>query len=244
MSHLLKFTISVLLLIGLAHAQSVKEVSKSELKSIQELELFQKAQINVQQAYDAGSLYILNTVIQNNRQELLLTKDKKVIITGNAIDIQTGQQIIIPIDMSLLKGKEALTYGTGSQEYYVFTDPECPYCKKFESYYEEIKDKVKLHIFFFPLSFHENAREMSLYVLSKKNNDERIKAMLSVTPTQKEYLNRKIEGKERLKLESILDEHLGIAQSFNISGTPSVYDKDGRKISWAQLLIQYGVDLK
>lgn len=233
-----------LLLSSISYASSVTDVTKSKLKEIENLELFQKAQIKVLKVYDAGSLYILDTSIQENRQELLLTKDKLTIITGKAIDVETGRQIIIPVDMSVLNGKEALTYGTGSEEYYVFTDPECPYCKKFESFYPQIKDKVKLKIFFYPLSFHKNAREMSLYVLTKEGNEERIKTMLSITPDSKEYVNRKIDDKTRLKLEAVLDEHVNIAQNLNVSGTPSVYDKEGRKISWAQLLMSHGVNLE
>lgn len=244
MFKLLKLFVMALLLFSISYASSVTDVTQTKLKEIKNLELFQKAQITVLKVYDAGSLYILDTSIQENRQELLLTKDKLTVITGKAIDVKTGRQIIIPVDMSVLNGKEAVTYGTGSEEYYVFTDPECPYCKKFESFYPQIKDKVTLKIFFYPLSFHKNAREMSLYVLSKKGNEERVKTMLAITPNSKEYVNRKIDDNTRLKLEAILDEHINIAQNLNVSGTPSVYDKEGRKISWAQLLMSHGVNLE
>ncbi len=101
--------------------------------------------------------------------KFFLTKDKNYLISGVVVDVKTGSQISAPVDLSNLKNKEALIYGNGKDEYVLFTDPECSYCKKFESYFPLLKDKVKIKIFFFPLDFHENAKDLSFYIMGQKN---------------------------------------------------------------------------
>ncbi len=179
-------------------------LSQNEIKKIEELELFKRAQISVKKAYDVEDFYLLKVVIQGNSDELYLTKDKKNLIAGEIINTQTGAKLEVPADVSGLAGKEALTFGSGSDEYFLFTDPECPYCKKFESYFPQIEKNVKIRVFFYPLDFHKNAKDMSMYVMSKKTNAEKIKAMLSININDEDYKNRNYSNKELAELETSL----------------------------------------
>lgn len=244
MSNIIKKAFVFLLFLTVINAQEVKQLTNSEVIELQKIQLLKKAQIKIIKAYDMGSLYILNTKIQEKPQELFLTKDKKILIAGNVMNSKTGEPITAPIDLSDLQGKQALTFGTGTDEYYLFTDPECPYCKKFESYLPQIEKNVKINIFFFPLSFHENAKDLSLYFMSKESNNEKIKAMMSVDAKSKEFINRKIDKKTLTKLEEKLQIQLQIAQKLGIRGTPTLYSTSGKKVVWVNLLKKYGVDVK
>jgi thiol:disulfide interchange protein DsbC len=204
------------------NAYEPKEVTKEEIKQINNLNLLQKADIKVNKAFDMGSIYILDSIIQGKPQELFLTKDKKVLIAGNVMDVNSGDAITLPVDLSNTIGKEALTYGSGKDEYILFTDPECPYCKKLESFFPKLEKHVKIRVFFFPLSFHNNARDLSIYFMSKNTNEEKIKAMLNTNADSKEFKNRKISKDELAKLEKSLEEQMIIAQKLNIRGTGSV----------------------
>lgn len=82
-----------------------------------------------------------------NADEIYLTKDKKLILSGDLIDVNSGIKISAPADLTGVRGKEAFVYGKGTEEYFLFTDPECPYCKKFESYLPQIENKVKIKYF-------------------------------------------------------------------------------------------------
>ena len=117
------------LLLGTILNADYKEVSKNEIAQMEQLELLKKAQIKIVKAYDAGSVYILNINVQGNPDEIYLTKDKKMVLAGDVIDVSDGMKITAPADVSILKGKEAFTFGKGSDEYFLFTDPECKYCK-------------------------------------------------------------------------------------------------------------------
>ena len=115
------------------------QLSQNEIKQIEELELFKRAQITIKKAHDLKDFYLLKVIIQGNPDEVYLTKDKKNLIAGDIINTKTGAKLEAPVDVAALAGKEILTYGTGKDEYFLFTDPECPYCKKFESYFPQIE---------------------------------------------------------------------------------------------------------
>ncbi|PPK61530.1 thiol:disulfide interchange protein DsbC [Malaciobacter marinus] len=244
MTKILKLSLLVFSFLSVLNAYEPKEVTKEEIKQINNLNLLQKADIKVNKAFDMGSIYILDSIIQGKPQELFLTKDKKVLIAGNVMDVNSGDAITLPVDLSNTIGKEALTYGSGKDEYILFTDPECPYCKKLESFFPKLEKHVKIRVFFFPLSFHNNARDLSIYFMSKNTNEEKIKAMLNTNADSKEFKNRKISKDELAKLEKSLEEQMIIAQKLNIRGTPTLFNKDGKKIVWVELLKKYNIDLQ
>mgnify|MGYP001770768161 FL=1 len=244
MTKILKLSLLVFSFLSVLNAYEPKEVTKEEIKQINNLNLLQKADIKVSKAFDMGSIYILDSIIQGKPQELFLTKDKKVLIAGNVMDVNSGDAITLPVDLSNTIGKEALTYGSGKDEYILFTDPECPYCKKLESFFPKLEKHVKIRVFFFPLSFHNNARDLSIYFMSKNTNEEKIKAMLNTNADSKEFKNRKISKDQLAKLEKSLEEQMIIAQKLNIRGTPTLFNKDGKKIVWVELLKKYNIDLQ
>ncbi|MGB5792481.1 thioredoxin fold domain-containing protein [Poseidonibacter sp.] len=221
-----------------------EELSKNEIKQIEQLELFQRANIKVSKAYDVGSLYLLDIVVQGNNDQVFLTKDKKNLIPGDVINTATGEKVAIPADVASIRGKEAFVFGSGTDEYFLFTDPECPYCKKFEAYFPQIEKNVKIRVFFYPLSFHKNAKDLSIYVMSKKTKAEKIKTMLSVDVNNESYKNRKYAKGEYEKLEKELAEQMDVASNLKVQGTPAVFDKDGKKVVWVNLLAKYGIQVK
>jgi len=220
------------------------KLSQKELKEIQALPFINMAQVEVKDGSDFGSLYGLNVKVKGRMTTIFLTKDKKYLLPGDAISTQNGQPLELPIDISSTIGKEAFTFGTGKDEYILFTDPECPYCKKFESYFSQIEDKVKIRVFFFPLSFHENAKDISLYIMSQDSYSDKVKTMTSTTKNSEDFKNRNISKDKLEKLEKSLDEQMSIARGLGITGTPSVFDKNGNKVVWAQMLANYGIEVK
>ena len=245
MSYILKLIFISFLFVNTSFA-ALKEVPKSEILKLEQLELLKQNNIKINKAFDTGSLYMLNINVKGNSDEVFLTKDKNYLISGVVVDVKSGVELSIPVDLSNLKNKEALTYGNGKDEYVLFTDPECTYCKKFESFFPQIKDKVKIKIFFFPLDFHENAKNLSLYIMGQKTNNQKIDAMFefNIGDDLSKIKNIKYSKAELTKLENQLNLHLSLAKSLNIQSTPTLYDKDGNSIIWIDLLEKYGVEFK
>lgn len=238
-----KVIISSLVLAGSLNAD-YKEVSKVEIAQMEQLELFKRAQIKINKAYDTGSLYILNISVQGNPDEIYLTKDKKLVLAGDVIDASNGMKITSPADVAPIRGKEAFVYGTGTEEYFLFTDPECKYCKMLESYLPKIQDKVKIRVFYYPLDSHTNAKDLSLYIMSQKTTDKKVTAMFDSTASIEKAKSMKYTQAELEKLEKQLDEQIQIGMKLNVQGTPTLFDKDGKNIIWVNLLEKFGIEVK
>ena len=225
-------------------ATAAEKLSDKQIKEIENLELFKRVQINVKSAYDAGSVYLLKVNVRGGSDEIYLTKDKKYLIAGDVINTTNGEKLSVPADLSKVNGNEAFTYGTGKDEYVLFTDPECPYCKKFESYLPQIKDKVKIKVMFFPLDFHKNAKDISTYVMSKKDQDAMATALFNTTKDSADFKNRKIDAATQTKLNEKLEKQINIGKELGVQGTPAVFDKDGNKVSWVAMLAKYGINVQ
>ena len=238
-----KVIISSLVLAGTLSAD-YKEVSKVEIAQMEQLELFKRAQIKINKAYDTGSIYILNISVQGNPDEIYLTKDKKLVLAGDVIDASNGMKITSPADVAPIRGKEAFVYGTGTEENFLFTDPECKYCKMLESYLPKIQDKVKIRVFYYPLDSHTNAKDLSLYIMSQKTADKKISAMFDSTTIIEKAKSMKYTPAELEKLEKQLDEQIQIGMKLNVQGTPTLFDKDGKNVIWVNLLEKYGIEVK
>lgn len=220
------------------------QLSQNELNEIEKMPILAGSGIKVLKAHKVSDFYLLRANIQGNVQELVLTADKKHLIAGKVYDTKTGEELAIPNDVSVLKDKESLTYGTGKDVYYLFTDPECPYCKKFESYFPKIEKDVEIKVFFFPLSFHKNAVPLTHYILSKKTNAEKIKALLTIDADSKEFKNTKFTQAQIDNFNKKIDQDMQFADEFGVRGTPALFDIHGKSLSWVNVLQRYGVEVK
>lgn len=245
---MLKLIKTVLVLFALtSFANAMEQISDKLVKEIESLNLFQGAQVKVLKGFDSGDLYLLNVTVRGQQSKIYLTKDKKYLIAGDVVNTESGRALDIPdlpVDIKPTLGKEAFTFGKGNDEYVLFTDPECPYCKKFESYFSQIEDKVKIRVFFYPLPSHANAKDISIYIMSQKSYGDKVKAMTTTKADTPDFVNRKIDEKELEKLEKTLEEQMEIANKLGVRGTPSVFDTKGNKVSWVEMLQKYGVKVQ
>lgn len=242
MFKLLKITLALFLCINILNAN--EKLDNSKLRDLEKLPLFSQISLKIDSAYDIGSIYLLNVIIGNKNDKIYLTKDKKYLIQGNVISTTSGKEFSLPADIQLLKGKEAFTFGTGKDEYYIFTDPECPYCKKFEQHFPKIEKNVKIKVFYYPLDFHANAKDISIFVMSKKTYKEKVNAMLNTNKNTKAFINRSYSNNELSNLEKKLEEQMQVARKLGVQGTPTVFNKNGEKVSWVALLEKYGIKVR
>lgn len=78
-------------------------------------------------------------------------------------------------DMFEAQKEKAVKVGSGAITVIEITDPDCPYCRKMHSFWEEKKDRVTRYVFFMPLTqIHPKAEAKSKWILSQK---DRAKAM-------------------------------------------------------------------
>lgn len=202
------------------------------------IEFVKNAGFVLKDVKDLGQLYVFNaTHPRSPKLTLFISKDLSTVVIGNGFS-EKGEAIEFPVDVVKYKKDIAYTIGNGNEEYYLFTDPECPYCQKFEEMSVNLKDGIKIHVFLFPLDFHKNAISMSKYILSQKTNADKGKAMRDIANHNENYKNAKYTDDENKKYDEIIKKHFQIAQELGVGGTPSVFDAKGKPVQWPSLIKQ------
>jgi len=179
--------------------------------------------------------------------ELLMEKDgrqgivyidyaKKRVVQGLIIDLATLQPVTTHTPQELPQQKQPTSLDTktiplenaivmgnpkGAKKLYVFTDPDCPYCRKFHA---ELKTLAKtapdvaIYIVPFPLPMHPGAYDKARAVLEAQSLD---------------VLDKAFEGKEVPKpaqdaSKARIDANIKYGNSNGITGTPTMVLPDGK----------------
>ncbi len=209
-------------------------LNKNELKEFKKLPLIRNQGIVVTSGQTINdSWYQIKATTKGRTIEFFT--DKKILIAGKGFDLtKNGAPIELKTDMSKYKKDASVVVGEGDDEYFVFTDPECPFCKTFEKTIKAVKKHAKFYVYFMPLSFHKEAIPMSHYILSQT---DRAAAMSDVMVNNSEaYKTKKYSSQEIASFNKILDTNKKLASQFGVSGTPTIFDKDGQKINNSNIL--------
>lgn len=187
--NLIGLVISVLLATGLSAATTVKpeKLSKVQLEKIQgEIPLFSHRNINLKKGFylKKEGLYELKTVLNTPRGSVSIPAfvDKKshVIFVGSAY-FPNGKKINMPVNRKIVNNGVAFTYGSGKKGVlYLFTDPQCPFCRALERREGKVLDNYTVHTVIFPLSFHQYSKPMTEWILRGKTSAEKIKRFKEV----------------------------------------------------------------
>ena len=235
----MKKVIASIMMISLMLSSAIaKEVFLKQdiLNKIQNIDIVNKGGFKVIKGKTVGTLYAIKATNPRSPDlTLFVTKDFKTIVIGAGFD-EKGQRIEFLTNMKQYKDKAIWTVGNGSKNYYVFTDPECPYCQTFEKNLINLKSDAKLHFFLFPLSFHKDAKSMSKYIISQKSSAAKAKAMEEIAKGNKTFQKAKYSDAENIKLEKTIKENMNLSRKLGVNGTPTIFDDDGRKVNWPTLL--------
>ena len=231
------------IIILLLLATSVIFANEQELiAELSSLNIVQESQINLLKVKDEGDLYMIKAEPmwvppgqQKKSITFYLTKDKKVLLTGNAIYTNTKERVLFPLDKSILQGKEAFSYGTGPKVLYAFTDPQCPYCKKFEQKMAKLGDKYTFKIYLYPLPMHPEAIPMSKWVLAGKDSKVIGERLIALANDSTEYKNLVLTPQLDQKLTQDINAQIAVAQDAEINSTPTILDSNMNKINWSEL---------
>ena len=178
--------------------------------------------------------------------ELLIEKDgkqglvyvdfaKKHIMQGFLVDLATMQPVTahtqqelpqqkqptkldvktIPLENSIVMGNPK-----GAKKIYVFTDPDCPYCRKFHAELKALAKSapdVAIYIIPFPLAMHPGAYDKARAVLEAQSQD---------------VLDKAFEGKDVPKpakdaSKAQVDANIKFGNANGITGTPTFVMPNG-----------------
>jgi thiol:disulfide interchange protein DsbC len=229
-------TLSTLVASSLS-AATPKQLSKEELKKIVESSvIFSNKNIEVTKGYDRSeyNLYQLETLFKTQRgvSKIPAFMDKKthVIFVGSAYG-PDGKTISMPVNKESITPGVAFTYGSGEKgELYLFTDPECPFCKRLETMAGEKLNGYKVHVVLFPLSFHKTAKPITQWILRGKTEAEKAERMKKAMNGSEEWRKDLGFSKDPKKYQNEYREYLSVLNGTNDPKLVKKYFKDQAEI--------------
>ncbi len=120
----------------------------------------------------------------------------------------------LPLDKAVVSGDK-----DAKLKIAIFTDPECPYCRKFENDLAQLKG-VKVYSFLFPLSFHKHARGWSEAIWCSKDQHKMMTDIMVNNADPKAGT-----------CKTPIDEIIALGNKLGVTGTPTLIAGDGRLAS-------------
>jgi thiol:disulfide interchange protein DsbC len=183
----------------------IKSVTKSPIPGIYEINL------GTQIVYsDATGNYMLLGDMVDTRTRANLTEAR--LAETNKIDFAK-----LPFEDAVKVVK-----GDGSRKIAVFSDPNCPYCKQLETTLKAV-DNVTVYTFLYPvLSPDSSVKSKSIWCSKDRSRAWEGWMLDHTTPTADASCDT-----------TAIDKNLKLGQSMNVSGTPTVFLADGRRLPGA-----------
>lgn len=154
----------------------------------------------------------------------------RVMIVGTLIDMRTDRNLteerlrkLSAIDWNRLPFQWAITTrrGDGRREIAIFSDPNCPFCRKFEKDLEAVDD-ITIHIFMWPVIRPESVRQTKSVWCSKDRakawNDLMLKRAEPTAPTD---------------CENPIEELVALGSRLGAASTPTWFLRNGEKYAGA-----------
>lgn len=112
--------------------------------------------------------------------------------------------------------------GTGARTLAIFSDPDCPYCRRLEAEMKSLTD-ITIYTFLMPIaSLHPDARSKAISVWCSKDRVAAWHALM--------WRDEKISAKE---CPHPVDRNIALGDRLGISGTPTLVAADGRLLPGA-----------
>ena len=210
--------LSLLLLGSFAHAGE-KEIRKAFQDK------FPGMEIGAISKTPYGGLY--EVVVDG--QAAYASSDGKYLILGNVIDLQSKRNLTaqrnaklsevkwsdLPLDKAIKEVR-----GNGSRRLVIFSDADCPYCRKLEPELEKLTN-VTIYTFLYPVQgLHPNAVPTSKKIWCEP---DRLKAW-------KAYMLKGEQPKSKGDCANPVDDTVELGAKLKVSGTPTIILENGQRI--------------
>jgi len=165
--------------------------------------------------------------------EIVYTDERgDYVVQGNLIDTKTRRDLtqaridkITAIDFAALPLKDAIVWkqGNGERKLVVFADPNCGYCKKFETEMQQVKD-VTVYTFLIPILGGDSPDKARNAWCAKDNATVWRDWMIKGAVLPRSMGNCDV---------SALQRNLVMAKKYRVTGTPALVFEDGKRVPGA-----------
>lgn len=216
--HLLVFALAFFATLTYAEEQTIRKVFTAKLPdakvlSVQKLPYAGLYEVAVQRA-DGMRIYYTDA------------KAEVILAGANLIETRTERSLteerlrkLTAIDWNALPFKWAVTTrrGDGRRQIAIFSDPNCPYCRKFESDLATVDD-ITVHVFPYAVVKPESVRQTKSVWCSK----DRAKAW-------NDLMLKNIEPTAPTKCDNPIDELVALGRKLGATSTPTWFLPNGEK---------------
>ncbi len=184
----------------------VKSVEKSPVPGLYELVVDGPQGPAVLYADDKGEFLVIGEILKLAEKRNLTRErmDKLLEIDWSSLPLDNAIKIV---------------QGNGSRKMAVFSDPDCPYCRKAEAEFSKLKD-VTLYIFPYPLPMHPDAGRKSALVWCGKDRAQAWRDLM--------LKNELPAGKADCK--NPIEDNLALGAKLRIDGTPAMIFPNGKRV--------------
>lgn len=168
-------------------------------------------------------------VVADGNQLAYVDEKAEFLLMGEIVDLKSRRNLTrekldelnrIPFDTLPLQNAIKFVKGDGKRQLAVFSDPDCPFCKKLEPELAKL-DNVTIHIFPFPIaSLHPDAGKRSKQVWCSKDRARAWEDLM-------------FKGKQPGKASDCknpIEDNIALGQKLGITGTPTLVFANGRRV--------------
>lgn len=190
----------------LAPDAQIKQISNTGINGIKEVSLDGEQGPMVVYADDKGQFILVGDLldVKNKRNLTRERMDKLTAVKWSELPLQDSIKVV---------------RGNGQRKLAVFSDPDCPFCRKAEAEFAKMNN-VTIHVFLYPLPSHPDAaRKSKLVWCSKDRSQAWLDLMLK---------NQIPNGKA--DCSNPVDKNLALGMRLRIEGTPAIILANGQRI--------------
>jgi thiol:disulfide interchange protein DsbC len=153
------------------------------------------------------------------------------VLLGDLVDTKTHRNLtdarlaeLNRIDFASLPFANAIKVvkGNGARKIAVFSDPNCPYCKRLETTLKSV-DNVTVYTFLYPVLTPDSAvKSKAIWCASDRAKSWEGWMLDHRVPTNAANCDT-----------SALDKNLALGRGMNVTGTPTIFLADGRRVPGA-----------
>jgi thiol:disulfide interchange protein DsbC len=169
-----------------------------------------------------GNFY---SIVRGN-EVIYINEDLTILINGDVVDLKDNRSLtnalreanrpkFNPADLRAAE-TDAIRMGSGSRKLFVFSDPDCPYCRQLQG---ELGKLQNVSVFVLPLplaGLHPNAAAIA----------ENIWCAADRTAAWNAYLLHGLKPAEK-QCSHPLDRNAALAAKYRVLGTPAIVFEDG-----------------
>lgn len=215
-------TLTMITIVGHADEQAIRKMFQVKIPDTKVLSI---------QKLPYGGLYEVAVQRPDGPAVYYSDASAQVLIIGSLIETRTDRNLteerlrkLSAIDWKQLPFQWAVTIrrGDGRRQIAIFSDPNCPFCRKFEKDLATVDD-ITIHIFLYPVIKQESVRQTKSVWCSKDRakawNDLMLKGVEPTAPTD---------------CENPIDELLALGRRLGATSTPTWFLPNGEKNLGAQ----------